>query len=71
MVGVQSATKVDAKFLHAKEVAEILGISETTAYRRIKELNDELKVQGYIVVPGKISKRYLKKKHIYKKYLRE
>lgn len=50
------------QFLNAKDVAEILRISEATAYRIIKNLNEELKKKGKIILPGKISRRYLEEK---------
>lgn len=46
------------QFLSAKEVANVMGISKSTAYRVIKRLNDELTTKGYIIVAGKISKKY-------------
>ncbi len=51
-----------SKFLTATDVAEIMQTSESTAYRIIKKLNDELKQQGKIVTAGKISKRYFEEK---------
>lgn len=54
--------KQESKFLCAADVAEILQVSETTAYRIIKRLNDELKQQGKIVTAGKVSKRYFEEK---------
>ena len=50
------------QFLNAKDVAEILRISEATAYRIIKNLNEELKKKGKIILPGKISRIYLEEK---------
>jgi Fic family protein len=47
-----------SKFYTADDVAAILGVSKCTAYRKIKRLNTELSAKGYIIVPGKISKRY-------------
>lgn len=52
----------ETKFLNAQDVADLLGVSMVTGYRIIKKLNDELKEQGYIVVAGKISKRYFNEK---------
>lgn len=49
-------------FLNAVEVAKILRISEATAYRIIKNLNEELKKKGKIILPGKISRRYFEEK---------
>lgn len=46
------------QFLDAKEVADILEVSRSTAYRIIKKLNDELSGNGYLTVAGKVSKKY-------------
>lgn len=54
--------KKAANFLTAEDVAELLGVSLSTAYRIIKRLNEELKKQGKIVVAGKISKRFFEEK---------
>ena len=42
----------------ADDVKEMLKISKSQAYKHIKDLNDELKNQGYITVAGKVSKKY-------------
>ena len=49
---------LESKLYSAQEVATILGVSKTTAYREIKRLNAELEAQGYITITGKISKRF-------------
>jgi len=46
------------KFLSAHDVAEILGISKSSAYRIIRKLNAELEKAGKITVAGKISSKY-------------
>ncbi len=46
------------KFLTAMEVAEILDVSRSTAYRIIRRLNAELDKAGKITVAGKVSARY-------------
>lgn len=46
----------------AKEVMELLGVSRAKAYRIVKELNEELAAQGYIVTAGKVPKKYLAEK---------
>lgn len=51
-------------FMTAHEVAEELGVSTSYAYKLIKRLNDKLKETGYIVLAGKIDRRYLYD-HIY------
>lgn len=50
------------RFLTATDVAIILGISSASAYRIIKKLNEELKKQGKIILPGKISRKYFEEK---------
>jgi transcriptional antiterminator len=51
-----------SKFLKAVDVAQILQVSETTAYRIIKKMNVELQEQGKIIVAGKISRKYFEEK---------
>lgn len=46
-------------FVKANEVAEVLGVSRAEAYRIIKRLNGELAAKGYIVINGRVSRRYL------------
>ncbi|WP_110953619.1 MarR family transcriptional regulator [Anaerosinus massiliensis] len=50
------------KFLRAEEVAEILQVSKWHAYKIIRDLNEELKKKGKIVVAGRISRRYFEEK---------
>lgn len=47
----------------ANDVMEMLGVSRAKAYRIVKELNDELSKRGYIVVAGKVPKRFLAEKY--------
>ena len=42
----------------AAEVAEIMDCSESMGYRIIKDLNEELKSRGYIIRPGRVSRKY-------------
>ena len=49
-------------FLTANDVAEFMGISIPLAYKIIRQLNMDLKKQGYITVSGKISRIYFEKK---------
>ncbi len=62
MAKTQQIIKQESKFLNAEQVAEILGISITSAYRIIRRLNDELKQKGFITVSGRISKTYFESK---------
>ena len=49
-------------FYTAQEVAEILGVSRTKAYKIVKELNLELREKGYIIIAGKVPKRYFEQR---------
>ena len=45
-------------YVTGPEVAKALGISEGKAYEILRELNKQLKDQGYIVVAGRVPRRY-------------
>lgn len=42
-----------AQYITATEVAEIMGISRSKSYQIVRQLNKELKAQGYLTVAGK------------------
>lgn len=42
----------------ANEVMEMLGISRGHAYKIVKRLNEELAGKGFIVVAGRVPKKY-------------
>lgn len=48
----------NSRFMNAAEVAADFGVSESMAYRIIKELNEELKAKGFITVAGRINRQY-------------
>ena len=52
-------------FLRVDEVAEILGISKSYAYKIVKKLNAELKEQGFITIAGRVNKQYFLEKTCY------
>lgn len=54
--------RVEKQFIGAKEVAEILGVSEGKAYAVIRGLNQELKEKGYITVQGKVSRVFFQER---------
>ena len=45
-------------FIKAKEVSEILQVSEQQSYKIIRKMNDELKAKGYLVVRGRVDRKY-------------
>lgn len=49
-------------YLRAEDVAEYMDVSVPMAYKIIRRLNDELMSQGYIVVAGRVNRRYFEQK---------
>lgn len=45
------------------EVAELIGVSCSYAYRVIRKLNEELTSSGHYVVPGRVNRACLEQKH--------
>ena len=52
-------------FMRADEVAEVLSVSKSFAYKVIQNLNDDLKKQGYVTIAGRINKQYFLEKLCY------
>ncbi|MBR4022741.1 MAG: DNA-binding protein [Ruminococcus sp.] len=48
--------------MFAREVSERLSISRAYGYRIVKQLNEELKEQGYLTIDGRTSRRYFDEK---------
>lgn len=46
------------RFIGVDEIAADLGMSRNYAYRIIREMNETLKEQGYMTVPGRVSRKY-------------
>ncbi len=49
-------------YITANELSEMLGVSAGHAYKIIRRLNKELENDGYIVIAGKVPKRYFEKR---------
>lgn len=49
---------VKDNFYFVEDVMKMLGLSRSKCYKIIKQLNQELNRQGYITVPGRVSKQY-------------
>ena len=47
---------------NARELAEVLGCSESKSYQFIKQMNAELTKQGFLTVRGKIPRTYADKR---------
>ena len=49
---------MENKFIRADEVAQELDVSKPRAYKLIRQLNDELKAEGYITIAGRVNRQY-------------
>lgn len=45
-------------YLTASEIQDLLGVSRAKAYRIVKDLNEELAAKNYIVIPGRIPRKF-------------
>ncbi|MGR2788665.1 ICEBs1 excisionase [Bacillus subtilis] len=54
------------EFLTAENIQNILEVGQAKAYEIIRELNEELKQEGYKVIKGKVSRARFEEKYIYK-----
>lgn len=53
---------MENKILTAEQVADLCKVKIGKAYQIIRELNEELKKEGYITIRGRINKDYLLKR---------
>lgn len=53
---------VDKLYLTADELAKMLGVSAGHAYKIIRQMNQELKKDGYIIIAGKVPVKYFEKR---------
>ena len=51
-------------FITVKEIGEVLGVSESKSYGIVRDLNKELAGKGYMVIPGRVSRKYFEE-HFY------
>lgn len=51
------------QYMTATEVAEVVGVSLGKAYQLIRDMNKELKEDGYLTVSGKVPIAYFRKKY--------
>ena len=55
----------DNTFIRVDEVAAILGISKSYAYKIVRTLNQELKEKGFLTVAGRVSRNYFMERACY------
>ena len=53
---------MENKILTAEQVADLCKVKIGKAYQIIRELNEELKKEGYITIRGRVNKDYLLKR---------
>ncbi|MCS5421891.1 MULTISPECIES: transcriptional regulator [Psychrilyobacter] len=51
-----------AELLTVKEVEKICKVKQGRAYRLMKEINDEMKEKGYLVIRGRVNSSFLYEK---------
>ena len=49
---------MENKFIRVDEVAEELDVSKPYAYKLIRQLNNELKAKGFVVIAGRVNRQY-------------
>lgn len=51
---------MEAMFIKVKEVADILGVSESYAYKLVRKLNEQMREEGYKgpIIRGRIDRTY-------------
>ena len=52
-------------FMNADDIAEEMGISKSSAYKILRQLNADLREQGYSTVAGRENTNYFRKKMCY------
>ena len=45
-------------YVKAKEIVELMGVSEGKEYKIIRQLNEELQKKGLVVQTGRVNRRY-------------
>jgi DNA-binding transcriptional regulator GbsR (MarR family) len=53
---------MNEKFLKVDDVMQILGISKSAAYKIMRQMNDELLKKGYVIIRGKVSRKYFEER---------
>ena len=53
---------MNEKFLEVGDVMQILRISRSAAYKLMRQINSELEKKGYIVIRGKVSRKYFEER---------
>lgn len=49
-------------YYSAKDIVDMLDISKASAYKLIRQMNNELQASGYIILQGKVPRAYFNQK---------
>ena len=49
-------------FISVKEISQLLCVSESKAYSITRALNKELEEKGYLIIPGRVSRKYFEER---------
>lgn len=49
-------------FISVKEICQVLSVSESKSYAIVRDLNKELSDKGYMVIPGRVSRKYFEER---------
>ena len=49
-------------FISVREIKEMLCVSESKAYSTVRDLNKELEDKGYLIIPGRVSRKYFEER---------
>ena len=58
----QKGEEMTRQVYGAKDLQELLGVSESKAYAYIRQMNAELQEKGFLTVRGKIPAAYVEKR---------
>lgn len=54
--------EIEKSYYDVYDVIKLLGVSKSKAYAVMRETNDDLEEQGYLVISGKVPARYFNEK---------
>lgn len=54
--------EIEKSYYDVYDVIKLLGVSKSKAYAVMREMNDCLEEQGYLVISGKVPARYFNEK---------
>ena len=49
-------------FISVKEICQVLSVSESKSYAIVRDLNKELSDKAYMVIPGRVSRKYFEER---------